>query len=68
MKVNEIRKLTDEELTAKIKENKKELLDLRLKQATGALEKPAKVRELRKDVARMMTILRERELEVGGTK
>jgi len=68
MKVNELRKLTDEELTAKIVENKKELLDLRFKQATGSLEKPAKINELRKDVARMNTILRERELEVGGTK
>ena len=68
MKINEIRELSNEELTTKITENKKELLDLRLKQATGALEKPSKVNELRKDVAKMKTILRERELEVGGTK
>ena len=42
--------------------SKKELFDLRLKQSTGSLEKPSKMHELRKDVARMKTILREREL------
>jgi len=66
MKVNELRNLSNEELTTKITENKKELLDLRFKQATGALEKPSVVHNLRKDVARMKTILKERELEEGG--
>ena len=66
MKVNELRKLTSEDLTKKINESKKELLDLRFKQSTGSLEKPSKIHELRKDVARMKTILRERELSEGG--
>lgn len=66
MKVNELRKLTNEDLTKKITESKKELLDLRFKQSTGSLEKPSKIHELRKDVARMKTILRERELSEGG--
>lgn len=66
MKVNELRKLTSEDLTKKITESKKELLDLRIKQSTGSLEKPSKIHELRKDVARMKTILRERELSEGG--
>ena len=65
MKVNEVvkelRALSNEELVAKIKESKKELFDLRLKQSTGSLEQPSKIRELRKNVARMKTILRERE-------
>jgi large subunit ribosomal protein L29 len=65
MKVNEVvkelRALSNEELEAKIKESKKELFDLRLKQSTGSLEQPSKIRELRKNVARMKTILRERE-------
>jgi large subunit ribosomal protein L29 len=65
MKVNEVvkelRTLSNEELVAKIKESKKELFDLRLKQSTGSLEKPSKIRELRKNVARMQTILKERE-------
>lgn len=70
MKVNEVvkelRSLSNEELESKIVENKKELFDLRLKQATGSLEKPSRIRELRKNVARMKTILREREN--GGEK
>jgi len=66
MKVNELRKLTTEDLEKKITESKKELLDLRFKQSTGALEKPSKIHELRKDVARMKTIIRERELSEGG--
>ena len=65
MKVNEVvkelRTLSNEELVEKIKESKKELFDLRLKQSTGSLEKPSKIRELRKNVARMQTILKERE-------
>ena len=65
MKVNEalkeLRALSDEELATKIKESKKELFDLRLKQSTGSLDKPSKIRELRKNVARMNTILAERE-------
>jgi large subunit ribosomal protein L29 len=65
MKVNEVvkelRALSNDELVAKIKESKKELFDLRLKQSTGSLEKPSKIRELRKNVARMQTILKERE-------
>ena len=65
MKVNEtlkeLRALSDEELATKIKESKKELFDLRLKQSTGSLDKPSKIRELRKNVARMNNILAERE-------
>ena len=68
MKVNELRKLSDKDLVKKIQESKKELFDLRLKQSTGSLDKPSKVRELRKDVARMNTILNERKNEVGGDK
>ena len=66
MKINELRKLTNEDLNKKITESKKEVLDLRIKQSTGSLEKPSKIHELRKDVARMKTILRERELSEGG--
>jgi len=62
MKIKELRNLTDNDLQKKISESKKELFDLRLKQSNGSLEKPSKMHELRKDVARMKTILREREL------
>ena len=63
MKAKEIRDLTNEEITKKIEEYKEELFNLRFNQATGNLENPARIRELRKLVARMKTILRERELE-----
>ena len=70
MKVNEVvkelRALSDEELNSRITEAKKELFDLRLKQSTGSLEKPSRIRELRKNVARIKTILKERE--IGGEK
>ena len=63
MKVEELRKLSTEELNNKIKEYKEELFNLRFQQATGNLEKPVRLRELRKQVAKMKTIIRERELE-----
>ena len=63
MKNNELRNLSTEELTKKISEYKEELFNLRFSQATGNLEKPSRIRELRKLVARMKTILRERELK-----
>ena len=63
VKNNEIRNLSNEEILAKIEEYKEELFNLRLSQATGNLEKPSRIRELRKLVARMKTILRERELQ-----
>ena len=63
MKTKEIRELTTEEINKKIALDKEELLKLRMKQATGSLENPARLRELRKEVARFKTIIRERELE-----
>ena len=63
MKTNEIRKLSTEEINKKIAESKEELFNLRMKQATGTLENSARIHELRKDVARLKTILREREIE-----
>ena len=62
MKMEELRKLSTEELNNKIKESKEELFNLRFQQATGNLEKPVRLRELRKQVAKMKTIIREREL------
>ena len=62
MKVNEIRNLTTEEINAKIKETNEELFNLRFQHATGNLEQPSRIRELRHLVARLKTVLREREL------
>ena len=61
MKINEIRKLTTEDINKKIAETKEELFNLRFAQATGSLEKPHRVRELRHTVARLKTVLKERE-------
>ncbi len=67
MKTSEIRALSDEEIMARIKAGKAELLDLRMQNARGSLEKTDKINLLRKEVARMMTILNERKT-VGGNK
>lgn len=61
MKVKEIRELTTEEINTKLFEAKQELFNLRLQQATGNLEKPSRIRDLRHTVARMKTVLKERE-------
>ena len=61
MKVKEIRELTTEEINAKLFEAKQELFNLRFQQATGNLEKPSRIRDLRLTVARMKTVLKERE-------
>jgi len=61
LKIKELRELSNKELETKVREAKKELFNLRMKQSTGTLEKPSKIKELRKDVARMKTIIRERE-------
>ncbi|HHW69303.1 MAG TPA: 50S ribosomal protein L29 [Tenericutes bacterium] len=63
MNNKDIRELTNDQIIAKIEEYKEELFNLRFSQATGNLEKPSRIRELRKLVARMKTIIRERELQ-----
>lgn len=68
MKIKDLRALKDDELRSKITDAKKELLELRMKKSTGSLEKPSRINELRKGIARAMTILRERELESEETK
>ena len=61
IKVKEIRELTTEEINTKLFEAKQELFNLRFQQATGNLEKPSRIRDLRHTVARMKTVLKERE-------
>lgn len=59
MKASEIRKMSTEEIEKKIVDLKKELFDLRMRQASGTLEKPHKINELRKTIARLKTVLNE---------
>ena len=60
-KMEEIRQQSSENLLKQVDELKKELFDLRFQQATGNLEKPSRIRDLRHTVARMKTVLKERE-------
>ena len=63
---DELRQLTAEELTAKLRENKEELFNLRFQAATCQLESHGRLGAVRKDIARIYTIIRERELGIGG--
>lgn len=62
MKANEIRELTTAEIQEKVKSLKEELFNLRFQLATGQLENTARIREVRKTIARLKTIERQREL------
>lgn len=61
---NELRSLANDELVAKLREAKEELFNLRFQAATGQLESHGRLREVRKDIARIYTVLRERELDI----
>ena len=62
MKINEIRELSVEELNAKLKELKTELFNLRFQLAINQLENPNRIPEVRHDIARVMTLLREKNV------
>lgn len=64
MKANEIRNLTTAEIEQKTVSLKEELFNLRFQLATGQLDNPARIREVKKAIARAMTVLRERELGI----
>lgn len=62
MKANEIKELTTDQMVAKEKQYKEELFNLRFQQATGNLENTARIKQVRKNIARIKTVLREQEL------
>ncbi len=62
MKVKEVRDLSAAELEQKMDQLKDELFNLRFQLATGQLENPARIKEVRRSIARVKTVLREREL------
>lgn len=64
MKANEIRNLTTAEIEQKTASLKEELFNLRFQLATGQLDNPARIREVKKTIARAKTVLRERELGI----
>jgi len=62
MKTKEIRELTDAEAQAKLRDLRQEMFNLRLQQQTARLERPSRIREVRRDMARLETVLRQRQL------
>lgn len=65
MKASELRNLSSEEIESRVDQLKDELFNLRFQLATGQLENPMRIRQVRKDIARAKTILKQRELGIG---
>lgn len=63
MKTSDIRQLTNEELAIKLQDSKQELFNLRFAHATGSLKNPMQINVVKKDIAKIKTIIRERELQ-----
>ena len=63
MKAKEIRDLSNDELQKKVADLKVELFNLRFRAATGQLENPFSIKDVKKDMARVKTIIREREIK-----
>ncbi|MDI9441322.1 MAG: 50S ribosomal protein L29 [Firmicutes bacterium] len=64
MKAKEVRNLSTDELAVRLEELKEELFNLRFQLATGQLDNPMRIREVRKNIARVKTVMRERELNI----
>ena len=64
MKAKEIRNMTTEELEAKVAELKKDLFFLRMQHATNQLDNPVKITSVKRDIARIKTIIREKQTEI----
>lgn len=62
MKASDLREMTDEELKSKEEELRNELFNLRFQAASGQIENPMRIRSVRKEIARIKTILNEKEL------
>lgn len=62
MEIKKLRDMTEVELTSEVLKLKKELFNLRFQHVTGQLENPIKMRDVKKDIARAKTVLREKEL------
>jgi len=62
----ELRALSTEDLAAKLKDAKEELFNLRFQAATGQLESHGRLTAVRKEIAKIYTVIRERELGIGG--
>ena len=65
MKLNEIRQLQSEELTKRVHELKQELFVIKFQQATGQSAEASKAKSIRKEIAQILTVLKEREITNG---
>ncbi len=65
MKTEELRQMTEDELRSKETELAEQLFALRVQKVTGQLEKPSKVREAKRELARVLTVLNEMQREAG---
>jgi large subunit ribosomal protein L29 len=63
-KASELRELSEEDLVTKLREAKEELFNLRFQSATGQLENNSRLKVVRKEIARIYTLMRERELGI----
>ena len=63
MKANEIRDLSELELSNKLAELKKDLFNLRLQHATNQLDNPIRIKDVKRDIARVFTVIRQNELK-----
>ena len=66
MKAQELRNLSDAELEKRLRDLKEELFNLRFQNVAGQLENPLRLRQVRRDIARIRTVQRERELRAGA--
>ncbi|MGM0652046.1 MAG: 50S ribosomal protein L29 [Bacillota bacterium] len=62
MKIKDVRELNEQELEERVKELKEELFNLRFQEATGQLDNVMRIKEVRRSIARVKTVLRERAL------
>jgi large subunit ribosomal protein L29 len=65
--VTELRELTDEDLLLRLRDSKEELFNLRFQVATGQLDNNRRLQTVRRDIARIYTVMRERELGIVRT-
>ena len=62
MTANELRELPDDELRQQLSESKEELSNLRFQVVTGQLDNPRRIKEVKREIARVLTVMREREI------
>ncbi|RUM88424.1 MAG: 50S ribosomal protein L29 [Thermodesulfatator sp.] len=65
MKASELRELSLPELKEKLRELREELLNLRFQKSIYQLENPMRIRQVKRDIARILTVIREKELQMG---